>query len=430
MWPQPAAGFSLVLRSLILVALGTALLTLSAKVNLPLPFVPMTLQTLVVLMTEFRGYQTKYVANLPPVDETPLFATHDSLYRLLSKACAADPADRFASVDEFRVQLLGVLREVVAQKTPGTALTSAASVLFEAPAITSEALEWNQLPALRVDTSDPQYAWLSNVSIDDPEKRLNQLRGAPEATAEVRLAQAHAALEVRRRDMVEQIVNEMLIEDPWEWRAVWVAGLSALDAGDFASAQSSFNAVYGQVPGELAPKLALALACERGGEGAIAEGLYRTCASTDANYVAAAAFGMARIRAARSDVPGAVQALDLVPSTSRSYPEARRLRARRLYESGQGLTALAQAMDSISGVRLDSREQSELTAQILERAIAEVDKNGSKSDVRIGPYAADEETLRDGLESTYRQLAGIETDQQRRYALVDKANAVRRWTIR
>ena len=38
------------LRSVILVALGTALLTLSAKVNLPLPYVPMTLQTLVVLV--------------------------------------------------------------------------------------------------------------------------------------------------------------------------------------------------------------------------------------------------------------------------------------------------------------------------------------------------------------------------------------------
>jgi serine/threonine-protein kinase PknG len=387
-------------------------------------------RTCVVLMTEFRGYQTKYVASLPPVEETPVFAAHDSLYRLLAKACAADPADRFASVDEFRVQLLGVLREVVAQNTPGTALTSAASVLFEAPAITSEALEWNQLPALRVDTSDPQYAWLSNISVDDPGRRLDQLRDAPVATAEVRLAQAHAALELRRRDLVEQIVNEMLVDDPWEWRAVWVAGLSALDGGDFASAQSSFNAVYGQVPGELAAKLALALACERGGEGAIAEGLYQTCASTDANYVAAAAFGMARIRAARGDVPGAVQALDLVPSTSRSYPEARRLRARQLYESGAGLPSLAQAMDSISGVRLDPREQSELTAQILERAIAEVNKNGSKSDVKIGPYSADDETLRDGLEATYRQLAGIETDQQRRYALVDKANAVRRWTVR
>jgi biotin transport system substrate-specific component len=38
------------LRSLALIALGTALLTLSAKVNVPLPFVPMTMQTLVVVM--------------------------------------------------------------------------------------------------------------------------------------------------------------------------------------------------------------------------------------------------------------------------------------------------------------------------------------------------------------------------------------------
>ena len=387
-------------------------------------------RTLVVLMMEFRGYQSRYVASLPPVAETPLFADHDSLYRLLAKACAADPADRFASVDEFRVQLLGVLREVVAQKTSGTALTSAASVLFEAPAITSEALEWDELPALRVDTSDPQYAWLSNISVDDPEERLAQLREAPAPTAEVRLAQAHAALQLRRRDLVDQIVNEMLVEDPWEWRAVWVGGLAALDTGDFPAAQSSFNAVYGQVPGELAPKLALALACERGREGDIAEGLYRTCASTDANYVAPAAFGMARIRAARGDVSGAVQALDLVPSTSRSYPEARRLRALELYESGQGLPALAQAMDSINGVQLDSRERGELTAQILERAIVEVNKNGAKTGVRVGAYEAKEDTLRDGLEATYRQLAGIQTDAGRRYALVDKANAVRRWTLR
>ena len=50
LWPHRADGSSGVLRSVILIALGTALLTLSAKVNLPLPYVPMTLQTLVVLM--------------------------------------------------------------------------------------------------------------------------------------------------------------------------------------------------------------------------------------------------------------------------------------------------------------------------------------------------------------------------------------------
>ena len=49
-WPQRSDGSSNLLRSAILVVLGTALLTLSAKVNLPLPYVPMTLQTLVVLM--------------------------------------------------------------------------------------------------------------------------------------------------------------------------------------------------------------------------------------------------------------------------------------------------------------------------------------------------------------------------------------------
>nr|WP_092518940.1 biotin transporter BioY [Afipia sp. GAS231] len=50
MWPRREDRSFRVLRGAILIALGTALLTLSAKVNLPLPYVPMTLQTLVVLM--------------------------------------------------------------------------------------------------------------------------------------------------------------------------------------------------------------------------------------------------------------------------------------------------------------------------------------------------------------------------------------------
>src|SRR5258708_37062917 len=50
MWPDRADGLSGVLRTVMLIALGTALLALSAKINLPLPYVPMTLQTLVVLV--------------------------------------------------------------------------------------------------------------------------------------------------------------------------------------------------------------------------------------------------------------------------------------------------------------------------------------------------------------------------------------------
>lgn len=50
MWPTRPGESVGALRAVVLVALGTALMTLSAKVNLPLPYVPMTLQTLVVLM--------------------------------------------------------------------------------------------------------------------------------------------------------------------------------------------------------------------------------------------------------------------------------------------------------------------------------------------------------------------------------------------
>src|ERR1700676_2832619 len=49
-WPDRAEGATGALRAAVLVTLGTALLALSAKINLPLPYVPMTLQTLVVLM--------------------------------------------------------------------------------------------------------------------------------------------------------------------------------------------------------------------------------------------------------------------------------------------------------------------------------------------------------------------------------------------
>ena len=386
-------------------------------------------RTLLVLMAEFRGYQTRYVDKLPPPEEIPLFAAHDSLYRLVAKMCAPDPADRFASVDELRVQLLGVLREVVAERQTGTALTSAASVLFEAPAVVSDALAWDQLPALRADTTDGQYAWLSNITADDPKERLAELKQAPTVSPEVQLARARAALQAGWASTVTEVVNQMLTLDPWEWRAVWMSGLLALQQRDLRAAQSAFNAVYGQVPGELAPKLALALACELGGEPDLAERLYRTCASTDANYVAPAAFGLARVRAGRQDVPGAVQALDLVPSTSRNYPESQRQKAELLYASADGLPMLAQAMDSIARVRMDPVDKAVLSAKILERALATVEAKGPNRPLTIGGIPADEPDLRDGLEATYRTLASATDDDRERYALVDKANAVRRWTL-
>lgn len=50
LWPPQGAATPKLLRAAVLIVGGVVLLTLSAKVNLPLPYVPMTLQTLVVLV--------------------------------------------------------------------------------------------------------------------------------------------------------------------------------------------------------------------------------------------------------------------------------------------------------------------------------------------------------------------------------------------
>lgn len=395
-------------------------------------------RTLCVLAFEFRGYQSRYVHSLPPVSEVPLFQQYDSVYRLLLKACAPDPADRFQTADELRVQLLGVLREVVAAKEGVKAARhSTSSLLFGSPGdlaagLGEKAEAWRRLPSLAKDESDKMAGWLKTVSVPNPEQRLELLVDAPESSAQILLEIAQSALEIgpSRFDMVDTAVADLLAADPWEWRAVWMSGLVALARNDAHTAQSAFNAVYGQVPGELAPKLALAVSCEISGEYDVAEGLYLTCARTDANYIAPSAFGLAAIRSTRGDLDGAVSALDLVPPTSGSYVRARRMRAGLLAGSGRGLSALAEAMSNIESVTIDPVDRANLTATIFRTALDEVLGKGPQPGLKIAGREAVEPELRDGLEAAYRELAGHARSRQERIALVDLANDVRGWTLR
>ncbi len=389
-------------------------------------------RTLVVLAMEFRGYQSTYATSFPPVADVPLFQQYDSLYRLLLKACAPDPADRFQSADEMRVQLLGVLREIVAADRPqsGVALHSAPSVLFESPAVATHTLNWEHLPALKVDSGDPAAAWLAALSVTDPQARMEVLAQAPTETVEVRLALIRTALAAARPDVADSTIAAVLADDPWEWRAVWLQGLAALSKNDPTAARAAFNAVYGQVPGELAPKLALALACETSGELDVAEAMYEVCARTDANYTATAAFGLTRVRISRGDVDGALVALDLVPATSSAFVESRRRRAGMLAASGGGLDRLAEAMRSIESVTIDPVDRARLTANVLDAALTTVLEKGPRPNVRIAGHPAEERSLRDGVESAFRDLAALTHEHDERVRLVDAANRVRRWTLR
>lgn len=387
-------------------------------------------RTLAVLAMEFRGYQNTYEKALPPVEDTPLFQRYDSLYRTLTKATALQPDDRFQSADELRDQLIGVLRETVAIDSGIPATTrSSPSALFGEPTATGGELHWTDLPALLIDRADPAAAWLAGVSVADGAQRLVALEQAPQATVEVQLAKARAATDAASFAAADQFIDALLTENPWEWRAVWLTGLSALARDNPDAAGTAFNAVLSQVPGELAPKLALALACEKTGAGDVAEQLYAACAASDANYVAPAAFGLARSRATRGDVAGALAALDLVAPTSGAYIAARRQRAELLTESHGGLEPLAQAAASIEHLAIDARERQATMVRLFTAALSEVQRDGDQPSTRIANVAATEPDLRAAAEAAYRALAMLTSDRDERIRLVDSANAVRPRTL-
>ncbi|MDN5795917.1 MAG: serine/threonine-protein kinase PknG [Intrasporangium sp.] len=386
-------------------------------------------RTLVVLTMEFRGYQSTYLNVLPPQDSNPVLQKYDSFYRLVAKACAPNRDDRFVSADEMRSQMVGVLREVVAiDRGAGAATSTVTSLLFESPRTGDDADDWHNLPALRVDPHDPLTGWLQTIG-GTPTERLMRLSRPPKDSTEVLLARAHAGLETGQTDVADLAAGQLLAADPWEWRAVWVQGLSALKRGDFRSAQAAFNAVYGQVPGELAPKLALAHASEKAGDDTVAEGLYVACARTDAAYVPMAAFGLARIRAGRGDVEGAVAAYRLVPPESSSYRTARSGLAELLTGANRNLADLAEAMSMMAETAMAPRHRAEVTTLIYREALARVAKAGSSAQTLIGPHKATVPQLRLGLEQSLRELAGHTTELGERVRLVDEANTIRPWSL-
>ena len=74
-------------------------------------------------------------------------------------------------------------------------------------------------------------------------------------------------------------------------------------------------------------------------------------------------------------------------------------------------------------------ERNQLSARILEQALEALASGGGSPTGAVGSHAATEPALRAALEGTFRALARDEEDPQRRIELVDRANAVRGWSL-
>jgi serine/threonine-protein kinase PknG len=234
---------------------------------------------------------------------------------------------------------------------------------------------------------------------------------------------------------------ELAADDPSDWRIAWTAGLRQLALGDAGAARGSFNAVYDVLPGEVAPKLALAFAAELGEAAASANRYFRLVWTVDRSYVSAA-FGLARTCLATGDRPGAIGALAAVPDVSTYHAAAQIAAVRILVSPGVTEDDLKQAGGRLGRLALDESRRQQLTIEILRAALEWADANAGSSrpvPAQQAPEAAsnnglilgcepNERALRLGLERGYRALARLTSDRSRRIELIDEANAIRPMT--
>jgi serine/threonine-protein kinase PknG len=391
-------------------------------------------RTLAVLIFDFRGYQGTYRFTLPAQESVPLLERYDSLYRFLLKGAAPDPDDRFQSAQEMAEQLHGVLRELVADQE-GRPVPGASTLFTPALRADPEQVDWRILPRPQVSNDDPSAGFLATVAATDPRQILAQLRAAPERTVEVDLRLAAALIEGGDFAEAEELLGAIESDDPWEWRASWYRGMAKLAQGLSEEARGCFTTVYRSVPGELAPKLALAVACESIGALEAASGWYEIVSRTDPSTTSAS-FGLARCRLRLGDRAGALAAYERVPDSSSGYVDAQVARVRCLSApDGGGDSALADVLAAgavLEGLPLAREKRDRLAADVLEAVLALALEGKARADGRMSVlgHRLSERELRLGLEHTYRALARQASSRGERIRLVDRANRTRprTWT--
>jgi serine/threonine-protein kinase PknG len=290
-----------------------------------------------------------------------------------------------------------------------------------------------------MDLSDPAAAFLASVTVTEPQEVLTLLAEAPEDTIEVQLRALRAQIDLGAAtgDFADTRSARDAIAgtSPDDWRLAWYDGMLALAEGETGRAEERFQAVYSCLPGELAPKLALALALELGGRHAAAAGYYDVVSRTDPAYTTACA-GLARCRLAAGDRAGAVEAYNRVPGTSAAYRSSQVGAVRALLEplpsAATDVNALATAAGLIDRLEIEAAQLAALRAELLERALHTIGTGtalpaavlrGTGSGTQNGGVAA-ERDVRFALESCYRELARAHHGGER-IRLVDLANATR-----
>lgn len=473
----------------------------------PMPTTAHDLHTVGVTLRELAGWA---------VDEVPGLGTA-SFWGVVDRATRGDPGLRFVDAREMAGQLRGALREIRALRGksdppepsdyfwPSPQLLGARlgtvpgiehwldrprrdrydpplapALDLGAPTPTEIA---RRLPVPRRYPGDPQTTRFEVSSGYDPGRLLDQEDGKP-PSVEIRLHNVRVLLGRDSRDTrddLERAQEELDTADSIpgpsavrRWRLEWHRALVALrraglddDPRQVAEARRHFARVRLELPGEYAPKLALAYCAERLGDdtaGPTAKELYEAVFARNPAH-GGAALGLARLALRAGDRRAALDVLGRVRPGTLDHTVARiaslRIRAARLPRDGDPLPAPTEvdaALDELRGLvrrepgaggpSLSEDEALRLSTELHEWKLdalysrddrppglapgagARAGGGGRLDPGRLRRLSAQERQLRARIESLYRQLAARHGESAAAHEhLVDLLQAVRPQTV-
>lgn len=383
--------------------------------------------------TSSKIHTINFTINLP-------FVENESLYRFCLKATDKNPDLRYQNVEEMSGQLLGILREIVVKKGTPIPRFESNEFMHERNNAESSILKhtWSNLPILKMDQEDEAASEVfSTGNISDVEQRIKNyisiIKSKPKSSeACLRLADfliENIVTNVKDFDTVMKYLDLAMATDPFDWRPDWYAGKLYLSMGQYKEAVECFDKVYHEMPGELTPKLALALALEGSNKNNEAIAFYDIVSKIDPSF-SMASFGLARCH--NPDKYKIIEAYSRIPAESANYSQAQLIMVNILINlTPISPNDLLKADEIFKTIKREDIPRYETEADFALKIAQVIEKTGStntpKTFLNIPPKKSADFKLH--AEKMLRICARQAQDKNLRIQYVERANAVRPTTL-
>ncbi|AIJ34253.1 serine/threonine protein kinase PknG [Corynebacterium imitans] len=466
-------------------------------------------RTLAALVIDLPQKDGVYEHGIPTPTQEPLFRRYISLYRVIARCCDPVASERYNSVQELQAQLLGVLREILAirdgrtfpaqqsQFSPQRTTFGTKHLVFRTDQlidgitrtveITPQEVV-SALPTPLINRDDVGAGMLQGSSYSEPQETLETLRQAMQSdqyqqSLEIPFGVVRSMLDLGLTEQAQTWLASMHQRLDGNWRFYWYFGVVNTLLGDFHEAQRDFARVLSFLPGESAPKLAIAavdeLLLQQAGlheeellddalsrasaglrtklddiDNAVFEDLHdRGLMTEDWGLVTndpamlrfhsmrlyslvwvtnpttvSSAFGLARQLMNEGEVELAIAALDKVPNSSRHYRMAQLTSILCLVSGDLTESRIRRAARRLDQIPNTEPRFLQIKVFVLRAALTYLRANGMQradSTMPLFEYTFSLRGLRRGLAITLREQARVAPYAQHRFALVDMANKVR-----